>query len=229
MRKLRLMAVIFFYLCLHLLFFTNNSITFAKEITSKNFNSNQQITKYKYSYINTEHSLQNKFIQITALYGVSWLAYRLTQPSAFKKKSKEKYFDNLGKMAFDYDGPRWNWVVHSLSGSQLFLFYRAMGHSRSSALGMSFISTALFEYTIEIYSEPASIQDLYQTPIFGSILGLGIEHLSMYLLNTNTIIGKLFGHLINPATLLWFYEGKLKIIPQYNGNNNGKITLLAEF
>jgi hypothetical protein len=40
---------------------------------------------------------------------------------------------------------------------------------------MAAISSALFEFTVEVYTEPASVQDLYQTPILGSILGLGLE------------------------------------------------------
>ena len=185
--------------------------------------------KYQYSYQNKYFSNKQKMSQLGIFYGVSWLAYRVTQPSAFANGSKEAYKGNFGSLVFDNDEPVWNWVVHSLSGSQLFLFYRALGHSRSSALGMLFISSALFEFTVEVYTEPASVQDLYQTPIFGSLLGVAIENFSLALLNSNTYIGKFFGHLINPATLFWFYDGKIKVFPKINSKSGNGILLMAEF
>ena len=59
---------------------------------------------------------------------------------------------------------------------------------------MTFISSTLFEFTVEIYTEPAKVQDLYQTPILGSVLGVGLETLSLYLLNT----GNSFGRILKP-------------------------------
>ena len=42
----------------------------------------------------------------------------------------------------------------------------------SNLLGVDFIQSTLFEFLIEIYTEPASIQDLIQTPILGSLFTL---------------------------------------------------------
>lgn len=94
---------------------------------------------------------------------------------------------------------------------------------------MAFISSTLFELTVEIYTEPASVQDLYQTPVIGSVLGLGLENLSMYLLNSGNALGKFLGHAINPSTLFWFYEGKVQVIPRYNGRKKGSLTLVMDF
>ena len=96
-------------------------------------------------------------------------------------------------------------------------------------MGMAFISSALFEFTVEIYTEPASVQDLYQTPIFGSLIGVGIERLSLYLLNTGNAFGRFFGHLLNPSTLFWFYEGKIIITPQLDGKGGGGLNLVMDF
>lgn len=186
--------------------------------------------KYHYGYTNKPHTTKESLLHISSLYALSWALYPITQPEVFREKGSFKnYKKNFGDLVFDQDEPFWNWFVHPLSGSQLYLIYRANGYNRIDSLGMSIISSTLFELTIEIYSEPASIQDLYQTPVFGSVLGLGLENLSMYLLNTGNAFGKFFGHLINPATLFWFYEGKVQIIPQVKSRNNGSLTVVVDF
>lgn len=182
----------------------------------------QRRSNFYYTYVDREHTFNESLNNVMAIYGVSWLIYPLTQPETFKEKgSFSKYKDNFGKLVFDKDEPFWNWFVHPISGSQLFLFYRSRGYSRSDALTMSFISSSLFEFTVEIYTEPASVQDLYQTPVLGAVLGLGLEKLSLYLLNTGNIIGKFIGHAINPHTLLWYYEGKVRLIPQIGKDKAG--------
>ena len=90
-----------------------------------------------------------------------------------------------------------------------------------SALAMTTVSSTLFELTVETLTEPASFQDLYQTPILGTVLGLGIETLSMSLLNSGYTAGKIIGHLINPATLLPVYEGRTLIIPKFEQEDKG--------
>mgnify|MGYP000444791500 FL=1 len=187
-----------------------------------NKNKYQRKSNYYYTYIDRDHTQEENINNIAAIYGVTWVIYPLTQLDVVREKgSLENYRNNFGKLVFDQDEPFWNWFVHPISGSQLFLFYRARGYSRSESLTMSFISSSLFEFTVEIYTEPASVQDLYQTPILGSVLGLGIEKLSLYLLNTGNVLGKLIGHAINPSTLLWYYEGKVRVIPQIGKDQAG--------
>lgn len=186
--------------------------------------------QYHYGYINRPHTTRESILHISALYGISWALYPLTQPEVFREKGSIKnYRKNFGKLVFDRDEPFWNWFVHPISGSQLYLYYRANGYNRVNSLGMAFISSTLFEFTIEIYTEPASVQDLYQTPVIGSVIGLGLENLSMYLLNSGNAFGKFFGHLLNPATLFWFYEGKIQLIPKYDGKKTGSLTLTVDF
>lgn len=186
--------------------------------------------EYQYGYINRPHTFKEAGTHVAAVYGITWLLYPATQPKVFRDKGSFKnYKKNFGKLVFDHDEPFWNWFVHPISGSQLYLFYRANGYNRIDSLGMSFISSTLFELTVEIYTEPASVQDLYQTPVIGSILGLGLENLSMYLLNSGNVIGKFLGHALNPATLFWFYEGKVQLVPRFNGKKTGSLTLLMDF
>ncbi len=176
---------------------------------------------YLYAYKDRDHSLLEDIKNQGLLYGLGWAFYPITQPKILKGNGGfDTYGNNFGKLVFDKDEPFWNWFVHPISGSQLYLFYRADGYARVEAFKMAFITSLLFEFTIEIFTEPASVQDLYQTPVLGSILGLSIENFSMYLLNTGHPLSMFFGHLINPATLLPIYEGKTIIAPTVNSSGS---------
>ncbi|WP_164848377.1 DUF3943 domain-containing protein [Halobacteriovorax sp. HLS] len=186
-------------------------------LLSINTYSARRESKYFYTYVDRDHTTAENFKHIGGIYAASWFVYPLTQIHTFKNEgSFDRYKENFGKIVFDQDEPFWNWIVHPYTGSQLFLYYRANGYSRTHSLAMTMISSTLFEFTVEIYTEPASIQDLYQTPILGSVLGLGIETFSLYLLNTGNMFGRVFGHIINPSTLFWFYEGKMMLTPSYD-------------
>lgn len=185
-------------------------------------NSGARTQLYRYGYTEREHSLEDNIKNIGVVYGLTWVLYPLIQPKVFKvQHGFQQYKGNFGKVVFDKDEPIWNFFVHPLSGSQLYLLYRAQGYGRMEALGMTTISSTLFETTVEILTEPASVQDLYQTPILGTVLGLGIETASMALLNSGTTVGTIIGHIINPATLLPFYEGRTLIIPKFDQEDKG--------
>jgi hypothetical protein len=188
-----------------------------------------RVAKYSYSYPLKSYKARDSLTHIGWVYLLTWAVYPLTQPETVREKgSLSLYRRNFGQLVFDQDEPFWNWFVHPLSGSQLFLLYRSLGYTRPQSMGMSFVSSTLFELTVEIYTEPASVQDLYQTPVLGAVLGVGIENLSLYLLNTGNPMGKFFGHLINPATLFWFYEGKVLTTPIVGKDKTGML-FMAEF
>ncbi|RLA65425.1 MAG: hypothetical protein DRQ88_03250 [Epsilonproteobacteria bacterium] len=184
---------------------------------------------YHYHYLDRYHSVGENLKNLGTVYAITWGLYFATQPEAWHEGSWEAWKKNFGKVVFDQDEPFWNWFVHPFAGSQLYLFYRANGYSRIDSLGMSFISALLFEFTVEIYTEPASIQDIFQTPVFGSILGLGLETASLYFLNSGNAAGKVLGHVLNLYTLFWFYEGKIKIVPMYDGPKSAAITFTETF
>ncbi len=167
-----------------------------------------------FAYPQTEYSLGDKATHVGVVYGVSWVLYPLVQPKVMSGETGSwgEYGENFGRLVFDQDEPIWNWMVHPLSGSQLYLFYRALGYDRPTSFGMTFVSSALFEFTVEIYSEPASVQDLYQTPVFGTVLGLGIEKASVYLLNSPSGFSRFFGRLINPLSYI-VDEQRVSLIP----------------
>ena len=168
--------------------------------------------------------------QIGLAYAVSWIVYPITQPKIIEGKlgSWEEYGDNFGTLVYDQDEPFWNWFVHPISGSQLYLFYRARGHNRSGSMAMAFISSTLFEFTVEIYSEPASVQDLYQTPVIGSALGYGLEIVSTRLLHSDSQVARFFGRVLNPWTLV-SHSKRYQITPAFFDNSGLGLSLRAEF
>ncbi|HET9236639.1 MAG TPA: DUF3943 domain-containing protein [Oligoflexus sp.] len=170
------------------------------------------------------------FEQLGLVYGASWIIYPLTQPDVLRGElgSWAEYRKNIGDLVFDYDEPQWNWFIHPLSGSQLYLYYRATGHDRRESFAMTFISSALFEFTVETYSEPASIQDLYQTPIIGTALGYGIEMISHELLNSDATAARVLGRVINPFSLL-VEKKSVSLVPMTDFQTMAALKLTMEF
>lgn len=202
-----------------LLILVNISPSWADQTTIP---KNEKQTIYQYGYVEREHSFEENIKNIALVYGLTWVVYPTFQPKVLKiENGFKKYKHNFGKIVFDKDEPIWNNLIHPITGSQLYLLYRADGYTKMEAMAMSAISSTLFEFTVEILSEPASIQDLYQTPVLGTILGLGIEHFSMFLLNSDSSISRFFGHVINPATILPLYQGRTLIIPQIKDEDKG--------
>jgi hypothetical protein len=217
---------------------TSNENSFIKNSpqfqTSPLPDSYKREPKYFYTYIDREHTFEEDLKNQALMYGLAWLVYPISQPKIVRNNGGFKqYKKNFGKIVFDNDEPFWNWFVHPISGSQLYLYYRADGYSRIDAFQMSLITSALFEFTVEVLTEPASIQDLYQTPVLGSLLGLGIENLSLYLLNTGNPLSMTLGHMINPATLLPNFQGKLLLVPLTNSESpkptGGYLSAQVEF
>lgn len=224
-----------FFLLIFLACFSPSQGSQGNPLESENYslNPNQDFSSLGnsnqfFQYFDRTHTLGESIGNIGIIYGISWALYPVFQHNDFKSGSWSEYKDNFGKLVFDQDEPYWNWLVHPLTGSQLYLFYRSVGYTRINSLAMTFISSTLWEFTVEIYSEPASIQDLYQTPILGSLLGLGLEALSMTLLNQNTPMGTFFGYLFNFYTLFGWYDGRIQIIPSYH-KKTGAITIMGSF
>lgn len=194
----------------------------ADELTkSPEQKSDQKKIKYRYQYKDKAHTTSDAFYDLAFCYGITWAIYPIGQPNILSggDGSVDNYRENFGDVVFDHDEPYWNLFVHPIMGSQLFLYYRANGYSRWNAFNMTFLSSMLFEFTVEIFSEPASFQDLYNTPVFGTVLGIGIENLSLRMLNSGNSFSKVLGHAINPATLFWFYDGKVEVTPLIGSKN----------
>lgn len=228
MIKITLIFTIFFTICFSQNLFAEEKSSYNKK-ESYDRKSHRRIPEFKYTIVERKHTFSEDLINIGVMYGISWAVYGLTQPDHIRDHgSWDNYKNNFGNTVFDQDAPFWNWFLHPLVGMEFFLYYRTHGYTRVQSLAMSFISSALFEYTIETYTEPASVQDLYQTPIYGSMLGVVMEHFSLYMVNSGNPIGKVLGYLANPWMIFGFYKGKVRIYPKYDKNSAG-LMLRGEF
>lgn len=148
-------------------------------------------------------SSKEKTINFTAVYATQWAYYLIAHDKEIKKYgSFENWLKNSINPHYDRDGFEYNLIRHTFAGQYYYLFYRSRQYTEENAFIWSFISSFAFEFTIETATERPSYQDLYQTPVFGTVLGVGVERLSIYLHSSDTWIGHFVGYLINPFTLI---------------------------
>jgi hypothetical protein len=131
------------------------------------------------------------------------VTYWLTQEEIIREHGSWKNWIQHPLMPhFDKDNFDYNIVKHSFVGHYYYLFYRSRGYSERSAFFWTVGSSALFEFAIETYTERPSFQDLYLTPVFGTILGMGMERMSRYFHSLHTLPTSLIGYIFNPMTLI---------------------------
>jgi hypothetical protein len=100
--------------------------------------------------------------------------------SNWSQESKKNYdFDkwvhNVSHPTWDEDKWWINYVLHPYWGSAYYLDARGRGFDRWGSLWYSFLCSSLYEFGTEAFAEPASIQDIFVTPIVGSMLGMALE------------------------------------------------------
>lgn len=192
--------------------------THARKASKKSLFSTEKVPKTIYYYTDRDHTLKEDIKNVLFLYAWQWGVYVPTQFATIRDEgSWRNYRKNFMHFVFDQDEPIWNLAAHPMVGSLYYLTYRASGYSQFEALKMAFIQSAIFETTIEIITERPSIQDLYQTPILGSMLGFALERVSLYFLNTDNSFLKVLGHIMNPPTLFDFFEHKVQLVPYTDG------------
>lgn len=145
--------------------------------------------------VSTSERLKNFGI----VYGAAVLAYVGTQKATIEKEgSLRNWLTNPFSPRFDNDSFDYNLFQHSLSGAGYYLFYRSQRYQRVDAFLWAAFSSAAFEFTIETVTERPSWQDLYQTPVYGTLLGIGAEKVSERLYETGTWWGKTLAYVTNP-------------------------------
>lgn len=154
----------------------------------------------------------SKAINFGVVYAVQWAGYFATQEKIIRDHGSAKaYRENILKPHFDKDHLNYNLSKHTLVGQYYYLFYRSRGYGKQSAFHWTALSSLAFEFTIETLTEPPSYQDIYQTPVFGTILGMGTEELSLYFHSLQTVPTTMLGYLFNPMTLLPFPYSRYQI------------------
>lgn len=101
----------------------------------------------------------------------SWNRAELQDVPLFKR-----WWDHVGKKGpeWDHDNPIFNYVLHPYAGAAYFMAARSCGFNfYRSLLYSALVSTVGWEFGIEAFMERPSIQDIFITPICGSIIGEG--------------------------------------------------------
>jgi hypothetical protein len=120
--------------------------------------------------------------------GVMSMAFLASLPSSITKWDEETFNESpLKKWRHNtsrspvYDEDEWaiNYIGHPLSGAAYYLVARHAGFNRMQSFGYSvFMSTFFWEYGFEAVAERPSRQDLWITPIIGSMIGEYIHFLN---------------------------------------------------
>lgn len=157
------------------------------------------------------------------VYGAQWAVYLATQkPTIERNGSLSNWLNYPFRPHFDNDSFDYNLFQHSLTGGGYFLFYRSQGYTKTDAFLWSTISSATFEFTIETVTERPSWQDLYQTPVYGTLLGLGLESVSDMFFEKDNWWGRALGYLTNPFRLLKKKDDpKSSFLPVYSPGTVG--------
>ncbi|RZA21238.1 MAG: DUF3943 domain-containing protein [Proteobacteria bacterium] len=179
--------------------------------------------RYKH-YSEADVSTGDKALNFGLVYTAQWISYAATQSEIIEDHGSFKNWrENIFKPHFDKDHLNYNLSKHTLVGQYYYLFYRARGYGKQSAFQWAFLSSLAFEFTIESLTERPSYQDMYQTPVLGSIVGMGAEKLSLYLHSLQTTPTTILGYLFNPMTLLPknYSHYRIAWVPMRNQNHAG--------
>lgn len=141
--------------------------------------------------------------QVTFLYVGQWAYYMATQAEVLRQEgSFRKWYSNPASPHFDKDFYDFNLIRHTMAGSLYYGYYRTFGATRQRSLALSTVSVLLFEFSIEVATERPSWQDIYQTPVLGSLLGMGLEDLSLACLRSSWKPVRALGYVFNPFVLV---------------------------
>lgn len=116
-----------------------------------------------------------------------------------RKASFEKWWDNVQHpVTWDKDNPLSNYVGHPLAGAAYYTRARERGFGYFDSFLYSALASAMFEFGPEAIFERPSIQDMWVTPVGGTLLGLAYEPLRNWVKNKPE--PRWYGHVILIAT-----------------------------
>lgn len=135
----------------------------------------------------------------------------------------KRWFRNIFKRGpeWDHDLFVFNWVLHPYAGAAYFMGARTCGFNFwKSMLYSAMISTFGWEFGIEACMERPSYQDIFVTPLIGSIIGEGFYRLKRMIVERDyEILGSVYlGHILafflDPVNEVigWLSPGKCRTI-----------------
>lgn len=115
---------------------------------------------------------------------------------------------------WDRDNPAFNMVLHPYSGAAYFMAGRSAGLSFwGSLLFSACISTIGWEFGVEACMERPSYQDIFITPLVGSVMGEGFFRIKRYIvmndyrLAGSPVLGNIVAFLVDPVNELVGFIG----------------------
>lgn len=126
----------------------------------------------------------------------SWNRNSIQQTPLFQRWYKNIF---VHSPEIDNDKFVFNYILHPYAGAAYYMSARSCGFSYwGSLLYSAAISTVCWEFGIEAFMERPSYQDIFITPIAGSILGEAFYRLKRAIVNRNfEVLGSPFlGHVI---------------------------------
>ncbi len=132
----------------------------------------------------------------------SWNRAEIQDVPLFKR-----WKDNVIQKGLSFDKDKWifNYVLHPYAGAAYFMGARNCGFNFwQSLLYSALISTVGWEFGIEAFMEPPSIQDILITPIVGSLIGEGFYKIKRkivengYTLAGSKVLGNVVAFFVDP-------------------------------
>lgn len=133
-----------------------------------------------------------------------------------KDPPEKRWFKNVFKRGpeWDHDNPIFNYVLHPYAGAAYFMTARSCGFNfYQSLLYSAIISTVGWEFGIEACMERPSIQDIFITPLVGSVIGELFYKLKRHIVSHDyrlfgsPVIGNIVAFLIDPVNEVVGYIG----------------------
>ncbi len=128
-----------------------------------------------------------------------------------------RWWHNVIEMGpeWDHDKFYFNYLLHPYAGAAYFMAARSCGYNfYQSMLYSALISTVFWEFGIEAFMERPSYQDLFVTPVVGSIIGEAFYKLKRrivhngYRLGGSAVLGNVVAVLIDPVNeVIGFFAG----------------------
>lgn len=107
---------------------------------------------------------------------------------------------------WDHDKIVFNYVLHPYAGAVYYMTARSCGFNVwQSLLYSTIVSTVGWEFGIEAFMERPSIQDIFITPIIGSLIGEGFYHVKRAIVNNgyelagSPVLGNIVAFLVDPV------------------------------
>lgn len=203
-----------------------SSLTYKKDLSFSNF-SNQYFQSYIDSLKsgtttpNQKHLLRNQYssfwqkagrgelliggIEVIGMTTLILMPKEVTKWEPGWMKSAEK---NIARAfstlpVWDHDDWALNYIGHPIAGSYYYNAVRSQNATRFQSFLFATVQSCIWEYIIEGVAERPSIQDLFVTPVVGSLLGEPIHLLTMNMRkNGFRFFEKVFVLVFNPMFVI---------------------------